>query len=217
MKIALMCFSTARLVSTSDSAIASLLLPCAISASVSRSRGVSTASGESAVARLRTSSSTIFGSMYEPPCCTARTASTSCAAVVDTLLEQVGAPRGAGLEQLEHVGGLGVLAEHDDTGLRVRLAQARGDADALVGLRRRHPDVGDDDVRRLGLDRRHQGVGVRDGRDELDVRRVREQPRHRLADEEASSATTTRTAMARTLLRRRSMGRQVCVARPDPL
>ena len=46
-------------------------------------------------------------------------------AVVDTLLEQVGAPRGAGLEQLEHVGGLGVLAEHHDTGLRVRVAQAR--------------------------------------------------------------------------------------------
>src|SRR6185436_10096987 len=32
MKIALMCFSTARFVRTSDSAIASLLLPCAISA-----------------------------------------------------------------------------------------------------------------------------------------------------------------------------------------
>ena len=40
MKIALMCFSTARLVRTSESAIAELLFPWAISASTSRSRVV---------------------------------------------------------------------------------------------------------------------------------------------------------------------------------
>ena len=47
-----MCFSTARLVSTSESAIAALLLPWAISASTSRSRGVSSASGERSARHL---------------------------------------------------------------------------------------------------------------------------------------------------------------------
>ena len=46
VKIALMCFSTARLVSTSDSAIAALLLPWASSASTSCSRRVSADSGD---------------------------------------------------------------------------------------------------------------------------------------------------------------------------
>ena len=100
MKIALMCFSTARLVRTSDSAIASLLLPCAISASVSRSRGVSAASGESAPLaaalheqlddlRVDVRAALVHGAdgVDELP------------AVVDALLEQVGAPRGAALEQ----------------------------------------------------------------------------------------------------------------------
>ena len=51
--MALMCFSTARFVSTSESAIAELLLPWAISASTSRSREVSSASGGLVSARPR--------------------------------------------------------------------------------------------------------------------------------------------------------------------
>ena len=78
MKIELMCFSTARLVSTSDSAIAVLLLPAAISASTSRSRPVSWESGErSARAFAATSTSTIFGSITEPPCATLSIAASS--------------------------------------------------------------------------------------------------------------------------------------------
>ena len=63
-KIELMCFSTARLVRTKASAMAVLLLPSAIVASTSSSRGVSSVSGERssrAFDALRTS--TILGSM----------------------------------------------------------------------------------------------------------------------------------------------------------
>src|SRR4029079_17743107 len=44
------------------------------------------------------------------------------AAVVDALLEEIGAPRGPALEQAEDVRRLRVLAEHDDAHVRVRLA-----------------------------------------------------------------------------------------------
>ena len=120
-KIALMCFSTARLVSTSDSAIAVLLLPSAISASTSRSRGVSSASGErSARARAVTSTSTILGSITEPPRGHGADRRGQLAAVVHALLEQVAAAVRARLEQLQHVGRLGVLAEHHHADGRVR-------------------------------------------------------------------------------------------------
>ena len=79
-KIELMCFSTARLVSTSDSAIDVLLLPTAISASTSRSRGVSSINGDrSERAFAATSVSTIFGSITEPPDATDLIAHTSSA------------------------------------------------------------------------------------------------------------------------------------------
>ena len=79
VKIALMCFSTARLVSTSDSAIAALLLPWASSASTSCSRRVSDDSGERAPAlRAWTSTSTTLGSITDPPATTASIAATSC-------------------------------------------------------------------------------------------------------------------------------------------
>ena len=77
-KIALMCFSTARLVSTSDSEIAALLLPSAIAASTSSSRGVSSASGERSLRALAvTSTSTILGSITDSPLATASIAATS--------------------------------------------------------------------------------------------------------------------------------------------
>ena len=74
-----MCRSTARTVSTSRAAIAALLRPLAISASTSRSRGDSRASGESTpAARAPSMASTTSGSMVEPPAATVRTAVTSC-------------------------------------------------------------------------------------------------------------------------------------------
>src|SRR5688500_10388819 len=74
-EIELMCFSTARLVRNSESPMAALLLPSAISDSTSRSRGVRSLSGECATrARASTSDSTIFGSTIDWPAATARIA-----------------------------------------------------------------------------------------------------------------------------------------------
>ena len=51
-----------------------------------------------------------------------------------------------------------------------------GDRDALVGVRGRHADVGDDDVRRLRLDQRLQRGQVGGGAHQLEVRRALDQP-----------------------------------------
>ena len=73
---------------------------------------------------------------------------------------------------------LGELAEHDHADVRVRLAESVRDADALAVPARRHPQVGDDDVRRLAVDRLEEGVAVAaDGRDRDPV-----QPAQHLAD-----------------------------------
>src|SRR5439155_23904333 len=74
----LMCFSTARSLRPSDSAMALLLFPWAISASVSRSRGVSVARADGGAMRACTSASTTRGSITEPPRATSRIAPTSC-------------------------------------------------------------------------------------------------------------------------------------------
>ena len=95
--------------------------------------------------------------------------------IVHTLLQEVGAPRAAALEQREKVARDRVLAEHDDADLGVRLAQSPGGLDPLVGVARRHADIGDDDVRPLSVDRCEQRVEVAaDGRD-LDLRMRLEQ------------------------------------------
>ena len=73
-----MCFSTARLVRNSEAAIAPLLLPAATSASTSRSRAVSSSSGDAAEpVRSAISRSMIFASTTERPSATAWIASTS--------------------------------------------------------------------------------------------------------------------------------------------
>ena len=112
-KIELMCFSTARSVRTSAAAMAALFLPWAISARISRSRGVRRATGDSAPrARPATSASTTLGSITDPPSATSRMAPTQLVEVGHPLLQQVGPPLGAVLEEREGVGRLGVLAEH---------------------------------------------------------------------------------------------------------
>ena len=74
-KIELVCFSTARSVTNKVAAIAELLLPWAISARISDSRGVSEDRPDwRSSARARTSSSTTVGSITEPPCATTRMA-----------------------------------------------------------------------------------------------------------------------------------------------
>jgi len=62
-----------------------------------------------------------------------------------------------------------VLAEHQDTDLRVRRAQALGGANAFVSARRRHAYIGDDDVWTLTFNGRQERVKVAAGGDEIHV------------------------------------------------
>ena len=161
-----------------------MFFPSAISRSTSRSRGVSWLSGDSSPrAFSATSASTTFGSITEPPSATARIAATSCSTILHALLQEVGAPRAAALEEREHVARVRVLAEHDDADLRVRLAQPLGGLDPLVGVARRHADVGDDDVRPLRVDRGEQRVEVAAHGRDLEVGLGLEQAPDALADE----------------------------------
>ena len=99
-----MCFSTARLESTSDSAIAVLLLPCAISARTWRSRGDSSASAERSIAALP------LHERVDQARVDHRAAArdgldrvAQLGGIVHSLLEQVAAPVGARLEQGQRV------------------------------------------------------------------------------------------------------------------
>ena len=65
----------------------------------------------------------------------------------------------------------------------MRLAQAFGGLDALVGVSRRHADVGDDDVRPLRVHRIEQGAQVATRSDDLEVGLRLEQPPNALSDE----------------------------------
>ena len=65
----------------------------------------------------------------------------------------------------------------------MRLAQSLRRLDPLVGVARRHPDVGDDDVGLLGVDRREQPVEVAAHCGDLDVRLRLEQPAEAFANE----------------------------------
>ena len=67
--------------------------------------------------------------------------------IADALLEEVGAALGSLREERTHVSGLDVLAEQDHPDARLLAPNVLGGADALVGVRRRHPDVRQHDVR----------------------------------------------------------------------
>ena len=176
-----MCFSIARGVTTSASAMAWLERPSAISESTSRSRALSTSSGLER--RLRaTRRPTIDGSSAEPPSATRAHRVGEVVDVGDAVLEQVADAVGALREQLHRVLGLGVLREHDDAHARVRLADAPRGAHALVGVRRRHADVDHGDVRLERADRVHQVDGVLGLCDDLEAR-IREHACDALAHE----------------------------------
>src|SRR5438874_8722171 len=85
------------------------------------------------------------------------------------LLQQVSATRGAAFEERQRVLGIVVLADHQDTDLRVRRAQAVGGANAFLSTRRRHAYVGDDHVWTLTFNGRHERVEVAAGGDEIHV------------------------------------------------
>ena len=80
--------------------------------------------------------------------------------IVDALLQQIAAAFGARVKERKRVARLGVLAEDEDADSGVSLAQPRRHLDAFVGLRGRHADVRQDDVRPLGLDRIEERVEV---------------------------------------------------------
>ena len=182
-KIELMCFSTARSERTIDLAMAALFLPCAISPSVSASRGVRRETGDSRPAHagahelvddLRVDDRAALRDLLERV--------EELLELGHPLLEQVAAPLRPLLEQGERVRRLGVLAEHDHADVGVRLAQRVGGADALVGARRRHADVGEHDVGRLLGDRLQQRVVVLAHREHLEPALL-EEAAHRLPHE----------------------------------
>ena len=84
-------------------------------------------------------------------------------------LQEVGAPFGTGVEELERVPGFDVLTQDHDADLGVVAAQLFRGADPFVGARRRHTDVGDDDVGVLALDRGDEIVEVFAGAGDLDL------------------------------------------------
>jgi len=88
-------------------------------------------------------------------------------AVVDPLLEQVGTPVRAALEQRECVQRVRELAQHDDAHLRMTVAQLHGDPDSLVRVRRGHSDVGDHYVGLLAVASVPERIGVAYDSDDL--------------------------------------------------
>ena len=136
------CFSTARSVTTSRSAIAWFERPSAISSSTSRSRGVSSSSGSSRAAAAdelrddrRVERRAALGD--------APHRGGELVDVGDAVLEQVADALGAVGEQLERVARLDVLREHEHAGLRdaargspARRAGPRRCASAACGCRR---------------------------------------------------------------------------------
>ena len=169
MKIELMTFSTDRSVTTRSSAIDALFLPSAIFRSTSRSRAVSCSSGD-VVARAR-SATRPFDHLRVDQRASERDrpdGAEELVEIVDVLLQDVGAPGAAGVQQRECVARVRVLAQDDDAEARVRLSQASGGLDPLVGVTRRHPDVGDHDVRGLAIDGLEQRVEVPADRGDLE-------------------------------------------------
>ena len=131
-KIALMCFSTARLVRKSCSAIAWFVLPCAISERISSSRGVSSAErrrarpharGDQRLDHLRVDDRAALGHRAQRR--------DELGAIGEPLLEQVRAAVGPALEQRERVLRRRVLAHDHD-------ARSRG-ASRAAGWRSRSP------------------------------------------------------------------------------
>ena len=95
-------------------------------------------------------------------------------------------------------------AHRDDADLRMGPAQLGRQANALVGHRRWHPDVDQDDVGVAGVDRRRQLLAVRAHGDELDLVAVAEQARERLPDEEAVVGHTDAHRHVPSVTRRRA-------------
>ena len=133
--------------------------------------------------------------------------------VCDPVLEQVTDAFRAPLEQLERVAGLDVRREHEHAHVRVALADLLRGAEPFVGVRRRHADVDDRDVRLVAPDLQQQVVcGARLPGD-LEAR-VLEELRDPLAEKHrvVCDHHAHRESFRRTVVRRRpKLARQVVV------
>ena len=164
--------------------MAALVFPSAISRSTSRSRGVSWLSGECSPRALsRNERLDDLRVDHRAALRDRADRGDELTEILHALLEQVRAAGAAALEERQRVARRGVLAEHHDADLRMRLAQPLGGPDPLVGTARRHADVGHHDVRPLRVDRVEQRVEVPAHGGDLEVGLRLEQAPHSLADE----------------------------------
>ena len=180
-----MCRSTARFVITRLSAIQPLLRPSAIRPRISSSRGVSFWSTESSPLARGHELLDHSGVDERSACRHVVERTAELGLILEALLEEIRPALRAGVEESHRVPRLGVLAEHDDAHVRMLLPQLRGEADSLVGIRGRHPDIRQDDVRLRALDGGAQLVEVARHLHELDVFDVVEDAHDPLTGEEA--------------------------------
>jgi hypothetical protein len=85
------------------------------------------------------------------------------------VLEQVAESPGVRCDQVCRVALLDVLTEHQHCSLRVLRPDDQRGAETLVGVRGRHADVDDAEVRPLHVDHPEQLVGVVDGSNHLEI------------------------------------------------
>ena len=183
-KIEWITFSTDRSVRKSASAIAALFFPSAISRSTSRSRFVNWLSGDSSPRGvLRHQRLDDVRVDHRPAVCDGADRGDELLEILHALLQEVGAPCAAPFEECEHVTRVRILAEQNDADLGIGLAQPIGGLDPFVEPARRHPDVGDDDVRPLCLDGGEQRWEVAAHGSDLEVGPRLEQAPYAFADE----------------------------------
>ena len=106
--------------------------------------------------------------MTTPPPATVRHAFDELVEMAHPLLEQVSDGRWVATEQECRRLRFEVLAEHENGDLRVFLAEQGGGGQPLIRLGRRHPHVGDDELRAVLADSREQGVAVADLGDDVE-------------------------------------------------
>ena len=144
-KIACTWRSTARGLRKSCLPIARLERPSAISESTSRSRSVSSSSAERAVAADEALHD--LGVEGRAAAGDALDGVDELGDVAHAVLQQVADPRGVVADELQHVGRLEVLGEHEHGHRRVRAPDLGRRDQPVVGVPGRHPHVDDRDVR----------------------------------------------------------------------
>ena len=132
---------------------------------------------------LPVSRSAIVGSTTLPPSCTSMDRTHELVALRDPVLQEVGEAAVALPEQRDGVLGVVVRGEDHHAGVGVLLPDRVRAVDPLELERRRHLDVGDDDVGHVFAGRRHERRRVRGDADHLDVVVGVEQRANTLADQ----------------------------------